>query len=201
MAGFCAYGLGTVAFFTYVSTRLGTSHFGPGFYLILTSGVLAAVVAVGAVLLLRPFPPPGFRSSSSSVALAIGSALAVGASAVIVDLRLPFSPLSIFSPFTVASGTAAVFAFIAVAAFPLIALRIGDRVGSWLLVGLAANEAIRRLDAAFRRFGNFRGPFHAQLSIGWWIEILAVALLVTLAHQIGSPRPDQQPETATSQAP
>jgi len=195
VAGFCAYSLGSVALLTYAWTRFGSSHVGPGFYLILTSSVIAAVVTVGAVLFLRPFPRPAFGSNPLRIVLAVGSALAVGASAVIVDLRLPFEPLSIFSPLTVTSGTAAVFAFISIAAFPLIALRLGNRLGSWLLLGLAANEAIRALDAAFRRFGNFRGvSFHAQLSIGWWIEILVVALLVILAYEIRSPELDQQRE-------
>ena len=202
VAGFCASSLGSAAWLMYAWTRFGSSHVGPGFYLLLASRVIAAVVAVGAVLLLRPLARPAFAFKPLRLVLAVGSTLAVGASAILVQLRLPFEPLSLFSPLAVTSGTAAVIAFTSIAAFPLIALRFGNRVGSWLLLGLAASEAISALEAVFRRYGNFRGTsFHAHLSAGWWIEILAVALLVILAYEIRSPEPDRQCEMLSSQAP
>ena len=199
-SGFCVLNLGTLAFLVLVRTYTSrTVTLGPGFYLNAASVGIAALFAVGAARAVRPF----VRSSSSvnplSWTIASGAALTVGLSILIRDVRVSYAPLMLFGPLSLRSAIAEAFAFVAVAVFPLIAIRMGGRAGSWLLFGLAAGEAIRALDAVLRRVGDFRGFPSAQLTIGWWAEILAVVLLVALARQLPSPEPEElQAEPASA---
>jgi hypothetical protein len=197
--GFSAYNLASTSYLTWLWSR-AHSLLGPGFFLTFGGLAMLSVVAISAVVMLRPFPRPANLLSTRTVSLGAASAIAIGVSTTIFDLRVPFAPLATFTPLTFSSATTATIAFVAVAAFPLVALRLGNRVGCYLLVGLATGTSIRVIDALLRRFGNWRGqPVSAHLSVGWWIEILAIVLLLATTRELRLTDPDTV--TAPSDAP
>ena len=196
-AGFCASRLASLPFLVLRGIEESrTFTLGPGFYLVIASVAIVALVAVGATWIERPLSRPSSRVSPLCRALGIAAAVTVSVSTLIVDLRVPYGPLTVFEPLSLKSATAATFALVVLGAFPLAATRMRGRSGFWLLLGLAASEAIRVLDAVLRRFENT--PPRAHLTIGWWTEILAVVLLVALASQLQPRETDANLATATN---
>ena len=189
VSGFSAYSLASTIYLT-LWFRV-SSDLGPGFFLTLAGLAMVALVGISAVVMLRPFARPAILPGARIVSLGALSALALGVSTTIYDLRIPFGPLASFTPLTFRSAITATIAFFAIAASPLVAVRLGGRVGSYLLFGLATVTSIRVIDAVLRRFGNWRGlPVSAHLTVGWWIEILAIVLLLATARQLRLTDPD-----------
>jgi hypothetical protein len=96
-----------------------------------------------------------------------------------------------FTPLSFKSGAAALVAFVAVAAVPLVAARTGGRVGSAIVVGLAAHEAIRVLDELNQRFG-WMGLSLLRVTIGWWVAVVGVTLLLAVAARLAPPKQARQ---------
>lgn len=186
-AGFSAYSWVTGAQLFYIWSASEGWHLGPGFYLVTAGAVLGGAGALWALAIARGSAiNESVRTSRSALALSIGGALAAGASTVMIHLKLAISPLAWFTPLSVKSGIAAIVACAAVGVLPLVAVRIGGRLGSNVLLGLSGYLAIRVVDAVLRRFGERRVVgATTHLSLGWSLEIAAVLLLVSSARILG----------------
>jgi hypothetical protein len=192
IGGFCAPAVGSTAYRILFSTEVPTSvHLGPGYFVVFAGVALEAFVAAWmlvAVVSATGNPAPIRRSG---IGLALAAAIVVGASTAINDLTFHYQPLAMFTPLSFKSGAAALVAFVAVAAVPLVAARTGGRVGSAIVVGLAAHEAIRVLDELNQRFG-WMGLSLLRVTIGWWVAVVGVTLLLAVAARLAPPKQARQ---------
>ena len=202
VGGFCASTVGTTVYLTLYATEASKSvHFGPGFLIILAGlaieGCAAALILAAVASSPRDHAPAG----RSGIGLALATAFVVGASNETTDLKFfHVQPLALFTPLSFKSGAAALVAFVSVAAVPLLAARVRGRVGSAMVVGLAAYEATRVVDVLDRRF-VWPDLSPAQVTLGWWIEILAVALLVAMALRLATHKQAPIPSVAAHERP
>ena len=202
VGGFCASMVGTTLYLTLYSTDAPKSvHFGPGFLIILAGLAIEGCVAAWILVAVVSSPPDHASIGRSGIGLALTTAFVVGASTETTDLKFVHGqPLALFTPLSFKSGAAALVAFVAVAAVPLLAARVRGRVGSAIVVGLAAYEATRVVDVLDQRF-VWPGLSPAQVTIGWWIEILAVALLVAMAMRLAPHKQAPIPSLAARERP
>jgi hypothetical protein len=170
-------------------------HFGPGFLPGLASSAIEAGAAAWVLVAVASSVRTNSAMGRSETGLALIAGLVAGIAIESRDLRIVHrEPLAAFTPLSFKSGAAALLAFVAVAAVPLLAARVRGPAGSAMAVGLAAYTSVRILDALIRRFVFHTSSPLRQLTIGVWIEMLAVALLVALATRLG--RPEREPSTA-----
>jgi len=200
IGGFCASAVGAEAYRILFSAELPTwVHLGPGYFAILAGLAIEGIVAawmVVAIISATGNPAPTRRSG---IALALTAAVVVGASTAINPLAFHHQPLALFTPLSFKSAAAAFVAFVAVATVPMVAARSGGRVGSAILLGLGAGEAIQVLDELNERFG-WMGQSLVHITIGWWVAALAVALLIAMAIRLGQPEQAQRLPIASGEA-
>ena len=197
--GFCVTAAEVAAYMTAFATR-NSGHLGMGFYVTLAGAALEAVVAVSALVVVATGSPDARPASSRTIGLAIVAAVVIGTSTSLRSVSFRGLALGSFTPLSFRSGAAATIAFAAVATVLVLAVRIRGRVGSALLLGLAATEIIIVLDALIQRFGSpGTSPLHPHLTIGWWGRVVAVAMMLVLAQQLRAtraPQPGVADETA-----
>jgi hypothetical protein len=179
IVGFCGPSVGGAAYALVDWTRRSAKYsFGPGYFVLLVGILVEAAVATSLFVALSSSGEHHDRRAFRSV-LALSTAIAVGASTMFLSAKYYAEPLGRFTPLTLASAVAAVIAFIAAAALPILAYRVSGRTGAAIATGLAVGMTVHVVDAQLRRT-----QFGVQLTIGSWIDLAATVLSVVLARRL-----------------
>ena len=181
VVGYCASAIGGFTFFVAFLTY---PRGGPGFYMLgLGEGAEVLALVIGAGLLLRGVS--GLRHASTrSLRLGICSALLVLATSMMNLERFSGEPLWFFRLFPGLWVLAAMAGFAVLAVVPLFALTVARGAAVSMVLALAASQTLGAADAALDRLSQ---PHFAQLTVGFWLTVLAVLTLVFLAFALGRP--------------
>ena len=194
--GFCAPAFGTVAFNADAFTLFQGPqlHIGPARYFLLISGVLlvvALVIATAVVLHGAERRHPSFWS----LRLGVLAALLVATTATMSPIRLPGTSLWSLTLLPTRWIAATIVNLVVLAFFPLLAISLADQTASFVSFGLAATLTVSVAEAALSWLHR---PGSQELTIGFWLSLCAIAVLVLLGSSLHKHAPtglDPQPAT------
>jgi hypothetical protein len=185
VVGYCAPAIGTVAlyaaFFAFPGSRLG-----PAYSLLEVAAALEIVAVIVAVTAIVTRGADRARPRVQSVRLGVVAALLLAVTATMNLTRV--RGMSLWSVGLVPSRTApaVVVELLVLALVPLLAIRLGGRTASLVVLGLALVTALSVADAALSRI-SLRVGF--ELTIGFWLTAVASVVLFLL---VGSLRHDDR---------
>jgi hypothetical protein len=182
IAGFCALALPSVASTVYFHFRWAShEHFGPGNTLISLATVLQAAAAITAmIVLLRTTQRSATVGGSVGVALAVSSAVALGASELFVPVTFFGQSVWATTPLSTTSVLLTGFAVVALGCIPLVALRIGPKFGAPMVGAFVVAQWLSIVDELVFWWLGVPSVVRGHLAAGFWLDVVAALLLALL---------------------
>ena len=175
IAGYCALTL--PSFVTFVAF-LPVRDAGPGYYLFGASAgasVVALVIAIGILAMGRS---DRGRLTVRGVWLGVLAAMLGAATSLLNSVKIFGQSIWAWDRLPWQSTIAMVAGLSALVLIPLLTLRIADRTAAGMVLGLAAAQSLSATAALLQKLSL---PNFNQLTLGFWLTTLDVAILVLLA--------------------
>ncbi len=180
IVGYCALTLESfVTFVADFTVRHG--RFGPGYYLLgVSSGalVVALVIAIGIV---APGRSDRGHATVRAVWLGILAALLGAATAPLNSVKVFGQSIWAWNGLPWQNTIWIVVGLLVLVLIPLVALRLADRTGAGMALGLAAAGALSATEALLQKLSF---PRFNQLTFGFWLTTFGAVTLVLLAFAL-----------------
>jgi hypothetical protein len=180
IVGYCARTLESfVTFVADFTARHG--HFGPGYYLLgVSSGALVVALLIAIAILANGRSDRG-QATVHAVWLGILAALLGAATAPLNSVKVFGQSIWAWNGLPWQNTIGIVVGLLVLVLIPLFALRIADRTGAGMALGLAAAGALSATEALLQKLSL---PRFNQLTLGFWLTTLGAVTLVLLAFAL-----------------